>query len=113
MFCRPWFMNYWAHVISAEDKARLDEVTNLPSMYNGPIDACPTQDGNFVSPIICSGEFHRAERMFNGSFKFWENEHPRLPYQVNSDQILKYYLATSFLDGEMMLRSNVFLHARC
>ena len=35
-------MNYLAHVISAEEKARLDEVTNLPSMYNGPIDACPT-----------------------------------------------------------------------
>ena len=41
-FCRPWFMNYSAHVISAEEKARLDEVTNLPSIYNGPIDACPT-----------------------------------------------------------------------
>ena len=40
--CRPWFMNYSAHVISAEEKARLDEVTNLPSMYNGPIDVCPT-----------------------------------------------------------------------
>ena len=36
------FMNYSAHVISAEEKARLDEVMNLPSMYNGPIDACPT-----------------------------------------------------------------------
>ena len=32
----------FAHVISAEEKARLDEVMNLPSMYNGPIDACPT-----------------------------------------------------------------------
>ena len=42
VFCRPWFMNYSAHVISAEEKARLDEVTNLPSMYNEPIDACPT-----------------------------------------------------------------------
>ena len=31
-----------AHVISAEEKARLGEVTNLHSMYNGPIDACPT-----------------------------------------------------------------------
>ena len=38
----PWFMNYSAHVMSAEEKARLDEVTNLPSMYNGPIDVCPT-----------------------------------------------------------------------
>ena len=42
VFCRPWFMNYSAHVISAEEKALLDEVTNLPSMYNGPIDVCPT-----------------------------------------------------------------------
>ena len=42
VFCRPWFMNYSAHVISAEEKARLDEVTNLPSMYNGPVDVCPT-----------------------------------------------------------------------
>ena len=42
VFCRPWFMNYSAHVISAEEKARLDEVMNLLSMYNGPIDACPT-----------------------------------------------------------------------
>ena len=42
VFCRPWFMNYSAHVISDEEKARLDEVTNLPSMYNRPIDACPT-----------------------------------------------------------------------
>ena len=42
VFCRPWFMNYSTHVISAEEKARLDEVMNLPSMYNGPIDACPT-----------------------------------------------------------------------
>ena len=42
VFFRPWFMNYSAHVILAEEKARLDEVTNLPSMYSGPIDACPT-----------------------------------------------------------------------
>ena len=42
VFCRPWFMNYLAHVISAEEKARLDEVMNIPLMYNGPIDACPT-----------------------------------------------------------------------
>ena len=38
----PIVYNYSAHVISDEEKARLDEVTNLPSMYNGPIDACPT-----------------------------------------------------------------------
>ena len=55
MFCRPWFMNYSAHVISAEENAHLDEVTNLPSMYNGPIDACPTWDGNFASPIYLLG----------------------------------------------------------
>ena len=42
VFCRPWFMNYSAHVISAEEMARLDEVTNLPSMHNGPINASPT-----------------------------------------------------------------------
>ena len=48
-------MNYLAHVISAEEKARLDEVTNLPSMYNGPIDACPTQAGNFASAIYLVG----------------------------------------------------------
>ena len=51
--------------------------------------------------------------MFNGLFKIWENEHPRLPHQVDSNQILKYELATSFLDGEMIPGSNVFLHARC
>ena len=81
-------MNYSAHVISAEEKAHLDEVTNLTSMYTGPIDACPTVISRL--PFISSGEFHQVERMFNGSFKFWENEHPRLPYQVDLNQILKY-----------------------
>ena len=89
MFCRPWFMNYSAHVIPAKEKVRLDEVTNLPSMYNGPMHV-PHRPVILRLPFICSGEFHRAERLFNGSFKFWENEHPFLPYQVDSDQILKY-----------------------
>ena len=48
-------MNYSAHDISAEEKARLDDVMNLPSMYNGPIDACPTSDGNFAFPIYLLG----------------------------------------------------------
>ena len=65
MFCRPWFMNYSAHVISAEEKARLDEVTNLPSMYNGQLMRVPHRTVISCLPFICSGEFHRAERMFN------------------------------------------------
>ena len=90
MFCRPWVMNYSAHVISSEEKARLDEVTNLPSMYNGQLMRVPHRTVISRLPFICSGEFHRAERMFNGLFKFWENKHPRLLYQVDSNQILKY-----------------------
>ena len=42
VFCRPWFMNYSAHVISAEEKACADEVAILHSLYSGPIDVCPT-----------------------------------------------------------------------
>ena len=79
MFFRPWFMNYSAHFISAEEKARLGEVTNLPQFR--PLDIGPigytghSQDNNFLPPNISLTRFQVTRGLFGTLFNIMEQKH--------------------------------------
>src|SRR3990170_8788901 len=68
--------------------------------------------------FICSGEFHRAEGVLavrsnfgRTSIHVYRTKSIRIIFR-NISSIVS-HLATSFLDGEMMLGTNVYLHACC